>query len=82
MKVKDYENMISELLNIDIGVYPEKIVGGDHSYKRRTKFMDGWNAAIKEYALEELRIFKKYKNVKSSILNTIKEEFKKQKGEQ
>ena len=55
--------MINGLLNIDIGVYSEKIVGGDHSYKKRTKFMKGWNAAIKEYALEELKIFKKYKKL-------------------
>lgn len=74
MKIKDYKNMICELLDIDIGVYPKQIIGGgNHSYKRRTKFMDGWNAAIKEYALEELRIFKKYKNIKSSALKTIKE---------
>lgn len=52
--------MISELLSIDIGIYPEKIIGGGNPYKRRTKFMEGWNVAIKEYALEEIKIVKKY----------------------
>lgn len=41
MKIKDYKNMICELLDIDIGVYPKEIVGGDNPYKKRTKFMDG-----------------------------------------
>ena len=61
MKTENYKNMINELLNIDIGVYPEKIIGGDNPYKRRTKFMEGWNAVIKKYALEEIKIVKKYK---------------------
>lgn len=53
--------MIYELLDIDVGIYPKEVVGGNHPYKRRTKFMEGWNAAIKEYALEEIKIVKKYK---------------------
>ena len=55
--------MISELLSIDIGVYPREIISGNRPYKKRTKTMNGWNAAIKEYALEEIKICKKYKSL-------------------
>lgn len=60
MKIRDYKNMICELLDIDIGVYPEKVIGDNNLYKKRTRFMEGWNAALKEYALKEIKICKKY----------------------
>jgi len=33
---------------IDIGVYPEKVIGGPTPYDKRTQWMEGWNACATE----------------------------------
>ena len=39
------KHIINALMDIDIGIYPKSIVGKD-GYKKRTDYMEGWNAAV------------------------------------
>lgn len=36
--------MLLDMALDDMGVYPKSVSGGDKPYKRRTKYMEGWNA--------------------------------------
>ena len=31
---------------MDIVIYPKEVIGGEHPYKKRTQWMEGWNAAL------------------------------------
>jgi len=47
---KILKKVIDELIDIDQGIYPKSIEGSNYTdYKKRTLYMEGWNAALIEH---------------------------------
>lgn len=47
IKVGEFDSLM------DIGIYPKEVIGGKHPYKKRTQWMNGWNAALIEAGKRE-----------------------------
>lgn len=47
---KKLKNIIAEIVDIDMGIYPKSISGsGEYDYEKRDEFKNGWNACVIEY---------------------------------
>jgi len=55
--LKKYMDVFNEILDIDLGIYPQAFVG---KYKKRTLYMDGWNAHNIKHCEEREKICQKY----------------------
>ena len=55
-----YKEALIRILDIDLGIFPESVhtQSGKGGYKKRTLYMDGWNAASIAHAGEIVMIFK------------------------
>ena len=45
MEKKLLKEVIGVLLDIEVGIYPKKVVG-KNGYEKRTEYMEGWNAGV------------------------------------
>ncbi len=53
--MKDLRNIalagrVLSLAGDSIGIYPQKVTGGDKPYEKRTDWMEGWNACAMEHS--------------------------------
>lgn len=59
LREKALEGIIAEKAHEDMGVYCQLVTGGSRPYKKRTPYMEGWNAYSSEY-WKKVGVFQKW----------------------
>lgn len=59
-RVRELERykLVHEYVLNNFGIYPQSVSGTNEDYEKRTEFMEGWNAAIKQVVRDIIEAYK------------------------
>jgi hypothetical protein len=75
LREKALWGVIQEMADDNVGIYPAAVKGGKKPYKKRTKWMDGWNAACSKFSEEATKTADWFANLPKEYKTIIEDLF-------